>query len=224
MISTQALRKRSHEILQKSGGRYEIHELLPPMDEAIPCLRRSCSEIQNRALAMYIFILRLVDGERFLDYDRTWLLSHGLYSCLTDDEQQIFNMPDACLTESKKETYLDMVEGLYALCWLLGKENELNINGYVPDNLVRHFPVADVNDGVPSIAAPSMDSFCTLRDSIEVAQMWDVYYCMHWSMVEERVNGIVIERNINVWTVIERRRALEWALSNDAWDEISLDT
>ncbi|EPS1221448.1 DUF4272 domain-containing protein [Burkholderia cenocepacia] len=61
---------------------------------------------------------------------------------------------------------------------------------------------------------------CSLRSRNDLISMLDLAYCLHWCIVDAPAES----SNIHLHVVAERRRALEWMLSKDDWEAISLDT
>jgi len=62
------------------------------------------------------------------------------------------------------------------------------------------------------------------RKTEEVVTACDLAYCLHWAVRQAEIAGKPTPARLKSYVVIERRRALEWLLGNDAWDAISLDT
>ena len=63
-----------------------------------------------------------------------------------------------------------------------------------------------------------------MRDLSELAAQLDLAYCLHWAVRDalnqrRAVSGVVDEQELRC-----RRLALEWLLTTDPWDEITLDT
>ena len=55
--------------------------------------------------------------------------------------------------------------------------------------------------------------------------MLDLYYRYHWACVEKRIKPDTIIGSLDGEVVWERRRGLEWLVSDmEDWNKISLDT
>ena len=68
-------------------------------------------------------------------------------------------------------------------------------------------------------------SKCKLRDIEEILDMLDLYYRYHWACVEKRIKPDTIIGSLDSEVVWERRRGLEWLVSDmEDWNKISLDT
>ena len=64
-----------------------------------------------------------------------------------------------------------------------------------------------------------------LRDTDKLLDMLDLFYCYHWACVNKRIDPNTKIGNLNPEVVWERRRGLEWLISEEKdWFDISLDT
>jgi len=63
-----------------------------------------------------------------------------------------------------------------------------------------------------------------LRDKSEVVSKADLAYCLHWAVRHAEINGQGTPGKVPANVVAERRRALEWMMGQDDWDEVTLDT
>ena len=55
--------------------------------------------------------------------------------------------------------------------------------------------------------------------------MLDLFYCYHWACVEKQIRPETKIGKLNPEVVVERRKGLEWLISEEKdWDNISLDT
>lgn len=70
----------------------------------------------------------------------------------------------------------------------------------------------------PEVEIADFVARARLRDTREFHQQLDFYYCLHHALR----SGQQIDVSMSV--VTERRRALEWVLSDEEWDDVSLDT
>ena len=76
----------------------------------------------------------------------------------------------------------------------------------------------------PLSAAPAPT---TLRETGSVAARLDLFYCAHWAVRENHVNGTFAPwpEALVGGAIEERRHALEWFFAPaEAWDDVSLDT
>ena len=74
---------------------------------------------------------------------------------------------------------------------------------------------------------PTIEEFkqrAKLRDIEEILDTLDLYYRYNWAINEKRINPSANIGNLNPSNVIERRRGLEWLISDeDDWYDISLN-
>ena len=113
---------------------------------------------------------------------------------------------------------MEQIEGMWALCWCLGIVPELDFSKPCSNDFVKLLP--DLKRNEPG------DEFrkkAVLRDPREVVAQCDLAYCLHWGVIHAELSG-KRQRAIKSYMIIERRRALEWMVSDDPWDELSLDT
>jgi hypothetical protein len=151
------------------------------------------------------------DGTRAL----AWLRAEGVDAELTAVERGFLSGQ----YPKEKQALQDLVEALWALTWALGIGGRMDFARPCPDDFVDLFP--DVKKDEP---AAGFRSRASLRKTEEIAQALDLAYCLHWALREAELRGKRIPGKVHPYVVIERRRALEWILSDEAWDEITLDT
>ena len=66
---------------------------------------------------------------------------------------------------------------------------------------------------------------CKMHSQSEVLDMFDIYYNFQWACDDKRINPSTNCGELNGEVVMERRKALEWLISEEQdWNEISLDT
>ena len=63
-----------------------------------------------------------------------------------------------------------------------------------------------------------------IRPILSILEMADLYYCIHWSLQQCEIDGNIFPVEFSLYVIQERRRALDWCLSHDMWDEVSTDT
>lgn len=63
-----------------------------------------------------------------------------------------------------------------------------------------------------------------LRPIDEVAAACDLAYCLHWGIRHASLTGQKRPGRLDEYVVEERRRGLDWFLSDEPWDEWQLDT
>ena len=66
---------------------------------------------------------------------------------------------------------------------------------------------------------------CKLRDIDEILDMKDLYYRYNWAINNKYVDPNTKIGNLEPSNIIERRRGLEWVISDiDDWYDIELNT
>lgn len=71
----------------------------------------------------------------------------------------------------------------------------------------------------------SVEASTELRSPAEVLDQTDLYYRVHWAMVNNRVGSTPPVEGFEPGAVYERRYALEWLIAYpDPWDDVAMDT
>ncbi|CAN7739198.1 DUF4272 domain-containing protein [Variovorax sp. LjRoot290] len=138
---------------------------------------------------------------------RKWIEREGLWFAMTPAERALLAAP-----ASTAPTFRTSVHSLCAFAWLLGLEPALSPISPLPGNLVKLLP--NLKSDEPSERFRSNVQCVTEADALG---MLDMFYCVHWGAREARAA-------VRFDGLEERRRALEWSLSTQRWDEVSLDT
>ncbi len=63
-----------------------------------------------------------------------------------------------------------------------------------------------------------------LRSDDQIVSAADLAYCLHWAIRQSELEGKRPPGKVPPYVVVERRRALEWLLSDEDWDDVPLDT
>jgi len=105
------------------------------------------------------------------------------------------------------------------LLWALGIEPTLA----VPET------ICDVPGTTRTVLETDWDAVepqLTLRSEAEVLDQADLYYRIHWAIVDSRVNSTPPVVGVEHGAVVERRHALEWLIDshNTPWDDVALNT
>lgn len=203
-MTLSSSRRRAWEICESLE--LPTNSTLPEL-EATLSLRPS-TEIIGRALVLSAVVSCSFgySTEDALD----WLHLHSLWHMLESDEQDFIALQEEPKIQQRK------VECLYAFAWILGKIPVIDWAGYPPDDLVHVYP------DLKELENPErFKSSVKLRTLREVMAELDVAYCLHWGTVQTWLMG---EYRRLPGLIDERRRALEWSLSDLSWNEISLDT
>lgn len=173
-------------------------------------------DVAKRIVILYALgvLLEGVDAKRVMK----WLEEEDLTGSLSNKELDLLS--GRKLTDIDKNELSWKQESLYVLCWAGGLVSDLDLPTGECD-LTKIFP--QIPRSVP------VDSFIcdyTLRESNELLQQLDIYYCIHFSLRHEELwEGRDFPKPIHPTVAVERRLALEW-LSDEKqeWDCILLDT
>lgn len=108
-------------------------------------------------------------------------------------------------------------ESYWALCWCLGLVDDIKDASTICDCLEAALHVFMVS---------SLEEFkakCKLRSIDEILEMHDLYYRYNWAINNKKIDQETSVGNLNPSIVIERRRTLEWVLSEiEDWYQLPL--
>ena len=139
-----------------------------------------------------------------------------------------FNVLDSLNSKEKRimdgtyteQDVIDMdweYEVYWSICWCLG----------LVSNIMDSSIICDCDQAISFVMnSDSIDDFiskCHIRTIQEILDMEDLYYRYNWAINEKKVNDNASIGKIDSSIVIERRRGLEWIISNiDDWYDINL--
>ena len=197
------------------------YESLPCVEASSEVKLKSLDEICKRVLASFLIIQLACDinngkYEESVEIISKLLEKFNVTDCLNKKEQKIldgtYEMQDAIDIDWEYETY-------WALVWALGLVEDISdaTNICNCDYAIQLFNESNSYE--------EFKSKCKLRDINEILDMLDLYYRYHWACVEKRIKSETSIGNLNSSVVVERRRGLEWLISETQdWYDISLDT
>lgn len=180
---------------------------------------RSVEEICKRAVACFIAIQIACDinqgnYEEGLDYFKPMIDKFGVADQLNSKESRIldgsYSMQDA----------IDMdwaYEALWSLFWCLGLVKDISDGSGVCDcdKVIKTI----MNCGSVS----DLVKKSKLRKKEEILDMLDLFFRYNWAINDAKVNPASSIGNLNPSTVIERRRGLEWVVSDvEDWYDLSM--
>lgn len=142
----------------------------------------------------------------------SWLLREGLSSSLEIEERKFL-----ASAESRPEPFQWQIEGAYSLAWALGLQSHLDLRHPCGADFVHAMPNLKIDESSATVRRNAQ-----LRSLGEVVQAADAAYLIDWLLQDRASSKVkhIFEPNV----VRERRRALDWLLSEDRWYAISLDT
>lgn len=213
-------RSISNEKIQKLG--IVCFENLPTIEESTQVKLKSIDDICKRAIACLISTQVACDIGKGSDYEESrsfftdYLKKFGVEENLIAKERKLFdgsyNMQDALDVSWTYEAY-------WSLLWALGLVKDIEYP----------YDICDCEKAIQTVVrCDSFDDFkskCKMRDIEEVLDMVDLYFRYHWATTEHRLHPEAPIGNLNSEVVAERRRGLEWLISEENdWNDISLDT
>ena len=121
--------------------------------------------------------------------------------------------------QGDRDAFKVQVEGLWALAWAVNIVPEINFWRDCSSSFVNLLPNLKTGE-----SAARTKSQAALRASDQIIAACDLSYCLHWIIRDALIKDDPFPPDLKPYVVIERRRALEWMLSEDAWHMVSLDT
>lgn len=219
MKNPEVRRAENNEKIKAMG--IACFEDLPLVESSEDVKLKSLDEICKRAVAALIAVQLACDAnagefEEGKEFFIPMLERYGVSDKLISKEQQLFDGKyDEQLVVDVCWTY----EAYWSLVWALGLVDDIaDASGICSGETAVRF-VSDCE------TFDQFKSKCKLRDVEEILDMLDLYYRYHWAVVDKTINPEQSIGDLNADVVPERRRGLEWLISDeDDWFGISLDT
>jgi hypothetical protein len=204
------VRIRKNSLIEVATLGYRTNPGLPFLEASAEA--RPINEIISRALALHTVIA--VSFGFATSNAISWLHQHGLSGALSPRERAFLHSPgfDHVL-------FHPQIEALWAFAWVFGRILKLDFSEPCGDNLVALYPDLQKNEDIKQ-----WSSLISIRSTIEIFSACDLAYCLHWAINQGRIDGNLPTSRLHPQGVIERRRALEWILGSDDWDNVLLDT
>lgn len=144
------------------------------------------------------------------------MVKFGVTQYLTEKEKRIMEK------SGNEQDIIDIgweYESLWSLLWALGLVEDISIPNALCDVDYVISLVGGCND------YEEFKSKVHIRDIEEILDILDLYYRYHWATTEKRINPETNIADLNPDVVFERRKGLEWLISEiEDWDDISLNT
>ncbi len=202
------IRTASCQLAKKFG--FHIPASLPLLEtDSDP---RPIEDIVDRALIVSVIVAVSYGFKR--DAALLWLEQESLMELLSPQEKDFLSGSD-----ERRQQFQVQVETLCAFAWSLGLLPDLDFEKDCPNHLVSLYP--DFKKMEPTA---KFRERAKLRTTQEIVGACDAAYCLHWGLNQAMLDGVKSKRRISQIVVTERRRALEWILGKEDWDEIALDT
>lgn len=227
ILSPRERRIKTLEKLKKQ--KIAVNEHLPLLPPGETVKLKSVEEVKKRALGSMISIQLACSIRNGEDYGESLAVIRQMmneWNISTDDllpkERMLilnkFTQKDNT-DEISKQSVIDIVwtyETYYSLIWSL--------------DLIGDRELADASKICNTVRAMSIaglinDMASGLRNTEKILDMTDLFYCCHWACVEKQIRPETSTGKLNSEVVAERRRGLEWLISDEKdWNQISLDT
>lgn len=194
---------------------------LPLMESSEEVMLKSLDEICHRAIASLLVIqvacdIGNGDYEKSVGFFTELLEKYGVSDDLNATEQSLI---DGTYSEQDAVNVAWTYEAYWSLVWALGLIEDISDASVICD---CELAISLVND------CETYDEFknkCKIRNIEEILDMLDIYYNYDWACTDKRINPGTKIGSLNTDVVPERRRGLEWLISEeDDWFDISLDT
>ncbi len=206
-MDLEGIRKKSLETARKLG--YLMSASLPLLDEDIQVRKKE--DVIARALTLNCILACSFGFPR--NKAINWLVREGLRESLTLHEQTFLENGQV------NSGFSLQVEGLWVLAWSLGFVHTLDFSSYCGNELVGFFPNLKEEESSSNFHNKSI-----LRPAEDIIAACDLAYCLHWATKEMEIRGEKPRGKVKPYVIMERRRALEWLLSDYDWDGVPLDT
>lgn len=219
--SGEERKMETHKNLQLMGITINPH--LPLLETTEEVTVKSKDDICRRAIASLLAIQVACDisqgdaTEETVAFFRETLSNFGVADCLNDTEYRV--VFSDTYTERDVISVIWTYEAYWSLVWSLSLIDDIKSASSCCDGetAVRLVSECDTYE--------QFANKCQLRSSEEILDMLDLYYRYHWACVNKQFDPDTAIGNLNSEVVMERRRGLEWLISEeDDWFEISLDT
>jgi hypothetical protein len=201
---------RAESIRWITSHGFPVNPNLPWLDA--PGVVKGRDEVVDRLFALFCIV-----GCRYgfkKDRAMAWLRQETKTLILTQEEMAFFESD----VSTEFEVDVDgQTESMWALAWAVGAVPKFSFLDPCDDGFVSILP--DIKRGASG--APFRRK-AQLRPENEIVANCDLGYCLHWALVNASLSGGSLKMDRH--NVVERRRALEWILSSESWEEISLDT
>ncbi len=200
---------------------YVIPVEVPPLIPLSTIQPKGVADVAARALALFGTLAVVFEPKGTFALGKSqvaaWLEEHGLTGFLSDEEKEAF-FSDVS-QDVLRQKFWGQQESLYGLAWVLRLVDVLDTNDFLPENFGDVFPDIEKGEGIRSFFEA-----CSEQPDESLVQEADFWYCLHWAATEQALKGDNWNRAISPAAIVARRRALEWSMTVQHWDDVALDT
>jgi len=206
-MESKQFRVKSLTWLSKVG--ISVPERLPLIDDFSI---RPKGDILDRIICLNAVAAAAYGFDKIRAY--SWLSQEKMLEKLTESERS-FLISDV----GNVDIFKTQVEGMWALAWIVNIVQSLDFWSQCDPHFVAMLPDLKTAESSSKFRARTH-----LRNKTEIGFEVDLAYCLHWFLRDAEINGNKLPKGVINYLVMERRRALEWAIGNEVWDGVSLDT
>jgi hypothetical protein len=207
-MNPQAIRDQNLKRVYDLG--LDTNPALPLLD--LPQAERPTEEIIRRAMALHATVASSYGFDR--SKAMAWIAQEDLWDSLTPKERMLLDGGAGNIAD-----FQDQVEALWALMWSLQLVGVLDFGQECDNQFVRILPNLKVAESYEPLLRRARH-----RPMFELFEMTDLAYCLHWSVRHSMLSGTRVPGRVPPYVIVERRRALEWLVGDDEWDEVVMDT
>jgi len=184
-----------------------------------PIGTRSPAEVQRRAAVLNVVVNRVFKCPPAVATG--WLMANGLRPEVSEVE-----WPFIAGWAEDDGRFAARIEALWALEWALGHGNHLEPGKPCSDSLARALPDLRTNEPFASwiVRVPARP-----RSTEELLTAVDLYYCLHWGVVQAAMTARPSPGAAEPFLVEQRRWALEWLVNlgsntSTGWEDVDMST
>jgi hypothetical protein len=208
IIDCSEVRKESLAVAKRLG--YSVEEALPLLDAS--AVARTDDEVVDRLLAMLCVAACAYgfDSQKAAN----WLGREVKVELLTVAERHFLQTK-----AGDRRTFMMQIEGMWALAWSIRSVPTLDFGTPCPQDFVTRLPDLKRNG-----SSGTFRDTANVRPLSEIVSACDLAYCLHWAIRDAQLRNAKLPGNVEEYVVVERRRALEWLLTDEPWEDITLDS
>ena len=210
VLSMETTRFRAQSVERAAKAGIMIPPTLPLLETSLRV--RSQGEAVGRLFCLHAVVAASYGFDKVRALD--WLRQECLDTMLIDAELSFLQSGNG-----NPQVFQPQVEGMWALAWALSLVEHLDFWKDCDDRFVTFMPNLKIGEKIGETQRK-----VRLRHDDDLASACDLAYCLHWAVRQAALQGKQPPARLKAHVVVERRRALEWLLSDERWDVPSLDT